>query len=563
MDGAGDPDVAPVISALLIRAAWPVAAASTVAVCAWWVARHRDARPWAAAAAIAVALSTAWAVRGPPIPTEWVTVLHEGTTATNVAQLYGRGVHAGPAFEALVTAWCGPDGIRLPGIVRLNVWLTCVGAAVFWVVSGRILGSAAGATALTAVLVANPSGAGAALSELPSPAISACILAAIPALALLEEHRGRPGVSALLLAHVGLLALLVAFMRAELAILGALALGTATLRVLVGDERLRGLARGALAAIARRLAGADPRLLLAALAVGAASHLWSPPGNEARWVFDGLHPLNPSILTLPIVLSFFLPLGVVALILLGLAHACRDLLRFALAPIAIVVLYRTWLSAGHGSKAAYHEVFRYLTAAVPLLLLVAAFGWRELCGIAARRGWPGAWRPLALLALALAMAAPHPPGTFGPILPNREDPNAPPPPAPQLVTRDAQLEVRYLLRLVSEHPDCAFLTPVRVDGGGSPRAPGERTLLAFGRPLRSARTLGPARDGGLSHLPLPPCVVFYRGLECNLAGGDGCPAPEGPAAAPALTFTPRPYSEVVEWGEAAPLVRLDAVQIRR
>ncbi len=546
----------------VLTTCWLSALGSSAVVCAWWTARHRSEWRFVAVGLAGVAAAIAWALRGPLVPTDWITVLQEGTTASNVRQLYGRGAHAGRGFDALLVLWSASGPVDLSAVVRLNVFLAAVNASFYWVIARRILGSIAGACFLTAVFAANPNSLNSALSELPSQALTACILAAVPALALLHDERDRSRrLVAVSVVHLGVLVVLVGALRVEMALVGILAFAVTTVRVALGDARLRAIAAAGIERITQSVRSLDRRVLLLVGAVFAASLLWSPHNAELRWVYDGFHPLNPSFLTFGLVLTSFLPFGVVAMIVLGVIHASRELLRFALLPVALVVLCRTYVSAAHGSLSVFWETFRYSTMLMPLLLVLAAFGWPELREMATRRSWPPAWRPVAIATLALAMLVPPPPGTRDRFFPGG-DPTSALVKVPGLVTRDTQIEVRYLLRLVDEHPGCAFFTRVTARDHGSDRSRGPFVFVGFGRPLRSPRELGDSAEEALQALCDHACVLFYRGLDCNLAGDDGCPLPSPAVPVSALEFGALPYNDVAERGESSATVHLGAYAVR-
>src|SRR5207249_4568653 len=73
--------------------------------------------------------------------------------------------------------------------------------------------------------------------------------------------------------------------------------------------------------------------------------------------------------------------------------------------------------------------------------------------------------------------------------------------------------------------DCVFLTKTVEAGHAGDDRSGYRWTL-FGRPLRSPRDLpGPVSDPEQSARRLAsdtPCLLFYRGLDCNLVGFDEC-----------------------------------------
>jgi hypothetical protein len=283
--------------------------------------------------------------------------------------------------------------------------------------------------------------------------------------------------------------------------------------------------------------------------------LLRPPFN---WALRGLHPLDPTIVTLPAVMLDFVPAGVAALTLLGLAYALRRPLRFGLAPLSLVALYRMYYAA----KSGFYELFRYLTIALPFALLFALFGFREVTAIIERRGLPPRARAAAAFGIAILCLVLPLPGAVQLLIPG---------PAKIalgeiLLGRDTQREVRYLLELSERHPDCVFVTRTAsqaIDRGPLPIA---YNAVVFGGPIGGAFV---EPEGGrtpaaiaAARAPAARCVLFYRSLDCNLARGDGCEAAlSGLAPVEELRFGSLPYN-APERGHPGPVVTLGAYRVR-
>jgi hypothetical protein len=514
-----------------------------------WLRLHRERRASVALGLAAIAAFT-WLALGrvdaAAIPTRWITALQEGTTETNVGQLYGRGVHAGDGLRVIVAALSPGGAYGIRSAVRVNLWLAGVNAIAFFVAARLTLRRWITAALMTALFAANVVSLHAALSEVPAELVTAYFLAGALAAAVLDRHALAPAWARG--AALALLALLTLF-----------ALSVAVARLRLGDEAAARLAPRALAWLSGL--GRSGRLALAAALVASwLAAAFVLPGR-ASWAVQGLHPLNPTILTMPAVMLYFVPLGVAALSVLGVAHALRAPHRFFLAPLSLVVLYRIYYAAQSG----FFELFRYLTLVMPIALFLALFGFRELEAIAARRAWGPRWRGAAAFGVAILCALFPLPGAvqlFVPGVPRLS-------PATLVLDRNQQREVRYLLELEGRFPDCALVTKVarRPNDPDRPLAPHEYDLVAFGRPLSGMIPL-PHGDRGLAAaaatLPTPvSCALFYRGLDCNLTHGDRC-ADElrDLPVVDERTFGSAPYNTVSERGEPGPIVTLGVYRLR-
>jgi hypothetical protein len=130
--------------------------------------------------------------------------------------------------------------------------------------------------------------------------------------------------------------------------------------------------------------------------------------------------------------------------------------------------------------------------------------------------------------------------------------------------RDLQRELAFLVRAVRTHPTCTLATRTtreqeRVDtpqaydfvffGGRLPhpeRVPADRPLL----------------DAAKALVPAAPCLLFARGLDCNLVHGRNCD--DIVAGMPVVAqewFASLPYSDPVEYGRVKPTVTLDLAHI--
>jgi hypothetical protein len=90
---------------------------------------------------------------------------------------------------------------------------------------------------------------------------------------------------------------------------------------------------------------------------------------------------------------------------------------------------------------------------------------------------------------------------------------------------------------------------------------------AFGVPVHAYRDLPDAGErpeeiaGQLA--PEASCVFYYRGLDCDLIGADGCRADtEGRSVIEERVFENLPYSDITEYGAHNAQVRLSVYRVR-
>lgn len=486
-------------------------------------------------------------------PMSWVTVLHEGREHQDVLHLTGRGVHAGPAFGALLRLASGGGPHDLREVVVLNLALLCVYAAGVLGIARHATRSWPAALGLSlASLLALPTVL-TACSETPAAALAVLLVMGAIALAHVDDRASaRPAEARLALALLVLVALLAASMRRETAFSSAPVVTIAFIRVLRGEEPLDAFQDRVRATFARALRASRRELALGvAVALLSLSPLLFPLENETAWIVEALHPLNPSFLTLPFFAAVLLvPVGTIALFALGAIHGLRRLFAFGLFPLGVIVTYRLYFSASHHAP---FELLRYSTLLLPSLVLVSLFGFRELERWASRGAWPVRWRFFAIAALVALFGAT--PLFAVPAWLGWRDVKDSLPATP--LDRDVQREVRFLLAARDAHPECALVAPV-TRGEGAGRARGAWDVLVLG-PHADVPTV---HDAALDtqalvtrEHPDTPCALLYLGLDCNLEGAD-CNRFGGGSVIEELTFDRIPYNDEAEYGAVRPVTRL-------
>jgi hypothetical protein len=470
-------------------------------------------------ASIAVLAAIGFAARGPEIPDVWITPLQEGLTDKHVRALYGDGAHAGSAFGYLISL-LAPEGAGAPlrAVVRMNVALSIANAGVFLAIARRVLSWPA-AIAFALVFAFNPVALHAAFSELPAALITTYFLVGTAVAGVAVDARS-PGfvrrLAAVALLFLGASAALVRLETLALSLPAALALA---LLARAGEERIArvwaGMGRWLLGVMARPI----PIILGALLGIWfIGTALSVGPG------FDFLDPFFAASFGLPVTLAYFVPVGPVVLFAFGMIHCLRRPAQFLGLPLGVLALHRAYYSASHAATAPF-ELLRYMTFVLPVALFLALFGWREVIRLGARLQWSEAARRATRTGAALSFVCFTPTALA---LVNDFNGAAPVSFDRLLVRRDQQVEVRFLLGLVDRHPDCTFVSRVVPEGVLPTERAGQSidwAVVSFGRGMIAPRreSLAGRPIANLAAAQASGCVLYYRGLDCNLpAAGDVC-----------------------------------------
>jgi hypothetical protein len=511
-------------------------------------ARRRPAVRGRAIAGCTCALLGGWLVlvllEPTDIPTGWITVLQEGRSVRNVRQLYGFGTHAGPGFSALVDWLSGHGPTTLPVVVRANLCLFIINTAGFFFLASYVLRSWWASLAFAAAYACNLNTIHAAFSETPAMAWTTHFWLACVAAAVVSDRGVSRRLRHLALAWLGLLVILASWLRIEALVLGVPALAIGIGHTAGAEEWVQRKVRRAGRHLRSLVAGPLPVFLFVSAGLLALEYV--PVPDDFRYLIAGIRPLNFSFLTWLQAIALFFPFGIIVLFVLGVIHSVRRWFTFFFLPISLLTLFKVYASASHG---AFLDKFRYLTFVTPAVLFLALFGFRELSERAERWSWPAWWKRTAVLVLVATFPAwnPLPREFFGrrQQLPGLSTPEA-------FLARNQQTEVRYLLDLVARYPRCVFVVKMpRADCTSDPKT-GYR-WSAFGQVVRhysETEDAGRGVDQIASQLaPGSPCVLFYRSLDCDLVGLDGCRAEtNGRVPLEERVLENLPYSEIYEYG---------------
>jgi hypothetical protein len=486
------------------------------------------------------------------IPIGWITVLQEGRSARNIQQLYGLGTHAGPGFAAFVDSVAGHGPNALRSVVRANVCLAVVDTIVLFSLASAVVGSWWASLGFAAAWLLSLSTINAALSETPAMIWALHFWLACVAAAVVADRDASRGLRWLALVTLALLVVLATWLRIEAVVVGLPALAIGVAHVIGAEERLQQAVRKAGHWLQTIVMGPLGAFLAVAVALLALEYV--PIPESLRWVVAALRPLNFSFLTWLQALTFFFPFAIVLLLVLGAIHGVRRWFAFFLLPITVVMLLKMYAAGSHG---AFLDKFRYVALVTPFVVFLSLFGFRELSDWAARLGWPAWWKRVAVLLLVATIPAFNPwqREFFG----RRHELHGLMTPA-SLLARNQQTEVRYLLDLVARYPRCVFVAKAPLADSVSDATTGHR-WLAFGTALDHPKEAADAGRGveqiAAQLAPDSPCVLFYRSLDCDLVGFDGCTSETaGRIPIEERALENLPYSEIREYGAHRAEIRL-------
>ena len=523
-----------------------------------WARSQPQVRRHAIAGTVCVTLALALLLmlfKSTDVPTGWITVLMEGGSIRNVQQLYGQGAHFGRGFYFLAYWLCGHDVTTLPAVVHANLCLAAIKTIIFFFLASYVLRSWWTGLLFALGYVCNLSTLHAAFSETPAMLWATHFWLGCVAAAVIDDDANTTiRLRWLAFLCLALLAVLATLLRGEFVVLAAPAVAVALVKLVGGEPALRQAARSGGRFLGAIVAGPFSVFLLVAGALA----LWELvpwPEGTVGWAIAGLRPLNLSFLNMESTLAVILPLGLVALFVLGMVHATRQWVSFLLLPVALLILVKVYTRASHG---VLFERLRYLTFLTPAVLLVSLFGFRELSGWAQRWTWPPWWKRLAVLLLLMTLTIWRVPGPKEIFRRRHQLPGVAT--SELLLGWNQQTEVRYLVDLVARYPRCAFLVKVAPNGW----VVGDKTgyqWTAFGAPI-SRYHVRPNIDGSLEQVatqlaPGAACVFFYRSLDCDLIGFTGCEAEtQGRAALEERVLENLPYSDITEYGAHHAQIRL-------
>jgi len=467
-------------------------------------------------------------------PADWITVLHEGLTLRNIDAL-------GASYQARALGFDPTSGsVPLRTHVWSNLWASACQIPIAAALGVAMVRRRWGAAAAVAVLCLNPGFLHAAVSERTQAMVNLLIMAGVVSSANLFDPA--PVVRFQAVGTLFVLGLCGLAARLEVVIFCALFVGAALL-IAVADARLRAWRDATERYIRRHIEAGPTRLLIwltwpLVVSVSLTSPGWwlaptrFPP---APWAFPFFETLR-----LPLDLVALYPLGTVVLIGVGMVWAARWPVRSLGLTVALISMGRVYATNSHWGGAPF-ETLRYLSHLNALFMVASLFGLRALTDWAATVHLP--------LSAGRAWAVA---GCFTVLLPRPGSPHFGPTGVTDtwLITRNHQIEARYLVNALDKRPECGWTARVAVqrrarrDNQGREFAMsnvffgwfdenGRRVWKTLVDPLPSPGQSRPPRhtpDSSQSpHWPAKPCFRHFSGLSCALEGGEGCSADAGHA----------------------------------
>ena len=503
---------------------------------------------------LAIAVVYLLAVQPSDIPIDWVTLVHEGLGYKNIRHLYGLAVHAGANFAVLTNAIAAGAHPTLFEVVWLNLLLAMLNAVFFFCVARAATGTL-WAVVWTAAYALNPATFTAAFSELPTNLLAFYFLAGVVGWAVLVDPQAQPRAArAAGFVLCALLTLFSALTREEVGFVGIVALGAYALHAMIGAARWQA-ALGRLATAGEQAIAylaARPGLVVAACAVGLVISQTGLPWF-GRALAAGLYPFNPSFLNFFIFLTLLLlPAGIAIGIAAGFVVATRDFRLFGGLALSLFLLIRAYLAA----QDQYYETGRYLSYIFPALFLLGAIGSQRL--VAWLRPNPALWARALLVLFLMSWFTRALPGTPDLWLQpeyhwNRGFSEV-------LLDLNTQKEIRHLLRVTEENPECVFVARV-VETFVDPKVNPVYDYAVFGKPMAQPIFV-PVKDATLEQVIEryagdAACVQLYFGGDCNLNFADDCA--EFIAGRRLLTeerYWSRVYNNPHDYGYPQPVMRL-------
>jgi len=467
------------------------------------------------------------------LPVELLNPIQEGTTFKNIKHVYGEGAHAGANFGTLLGVYALLDGGVYPSLrmtVGMNIWLGGINLFFMASIARAVLRGWLGAIAVTysygvsIVFLQGTLSAGAGQLSSLYLFIGFVLVAAFNLVKEPREFR---------IVITGLVASFIAVVntRGEFIAAAVICGGMLFARYILSDERMDKI----LDAGASRLKELFRRFCPEAKGpwgwgVLAFGIFW----GMTHYHFAGPGPnwygaINPSCarfaLYMPLVLSAVVSPAIVLLSVFGVWHSLLRPKQFLLLPIVVIVLFNVYYESSHFGYPG--EMTRYLTMCLPLIYILALFGWCELSEMATRLSWSKGLRTGGLLILGI-MATPQldwsrNPSPVGQTLGGASQVRGANMRA-LLGFGDQQAEIVFLVQLAEDYADC-IIAAVTSEYDNSTvwsyvaeRFGQEKKILVLmgkplgnwerhpfeGDPMKSVRVAIAGRAG---------CVLLYQGLD--------------------------------------------------
>jgi hypothetical protein len=532
-----------------------LAAALLLFVAAAW-ARHGRRWVLVTSAVVTVTVITLvyfMMVQPSDIPTEWITVLTRGFERKSIMHLYTRGAHAGSNFDFVPLAIAAGPAPTLYDVVWFNLLLALINAAIFLHLALHVV-NPVWAFVWTLVFAMNPVTFLASFSELPTNLLALYFLAGVLAWSVLNDAQPQPRtIRAAAAGLCALLTLLAALTRIEVSLIGVTALVLHAGDVLLGTDLWPSLWRRVRTACERPLAFlADHPGVVVVLCLIA----WQGPWVMGREEVAALYPFNASILGLFVFLPMLgLPIGVSVATLFGFVRSIVGFREFGGLALSLFVLVRGYF----GIYDSYFEMGRFSSYVLPAVFCMALFGQGQFDAMI--QVWRANWQRLARVVYIMSWLTLPLPGVLEFYLRSEytEYTGFRAGVSQLLLDRNTQREVRHLLTLTAQNPQCVFVGRVIRDEGDFRINPQYEYVL-FGAPIAEPIFV-PEKEAALDEVigryaSGASCVRLHYGGDCNVRLGDRCKEfVAGRRLLDEERFWSRPYNSN-PWDSGAPEIIL-------
>ncbi len=491
-------------------------------------------------------------VRPSDIPIDWITVLTRGFELKSIWHLYAQGAHVGTNFNFVLSTIAAPRP-TLHDVVWMNLLLALINATIFLHFALHVA-RPVWAIIWTIVFAMNPATFLASFSELPTNLLAFYFLGGLFAWVVLNDELPQSrAIRAAAAIMASTLTVLVAFTRVDVSLIGITALALYAAHALLGAEGWSALWRGPRQVCERALAflSAHPGVVVALTVIG-----WQGPWVTAREEVAGIYPFSASFLGLFVFLPMLgLPIGASIATFFGFVRALLSFRRFGGLALSLFVIIRVYF----GIFDSYHEMLRFVGYVLPAVTWIGLSGTEQF--YAMTQDWRPNWCRMARIVYVMSWLMLPLPGVFEFYLRSEyhEYTTASAGVSQLLLDRNVQREVRHLLALTEQNPQCVFVGRVIRDQGNF-RSDPHYDYVVFGAPIAQPIFISEneARldDVIARYAAGASCVRLHYGGDCNVRLGDRCKEfIAGRRLIEEERFWSRPYNSN-PWDDGAPEIIL-------
>jgi hypothetical protein len=464
------------------------------------------------------------------IPIGMINVLHEGGSSRLVPEIFGWNLNKhNTGWMRLIGISMVPGELFIRTAVQLNIFLSFLNLILLCAIAYSVSRNLLVAAVLGTITMHSTAFSMAMLSSSSAPFLGLLFLLGV----VVNDTFREPSFFSKFERAIGLSS---AFLIGVIAVgcrVEVILVALPAFAILLDQMALdRALTRKAIAAVkwATHFSKALRPALIVAMLIAVQvvlSHFAAANEGPWKWVLGVMMPSSQlGFLWSLVLMAVASNPGFLVLELLGLGYLLRHPVRTCLLGYTWIILAHLYVQAGHNAA---FEIIRYNLKSLPALALFGLLGWMVLERVAAARSWHRAWR-VGLLVLLLL-------GEYNYLSSKRWLSGLTPGgwseyPSPKsgdfvVPNMSNQSSARWILNNIENYPECIFVLRPRSMGGSNDDV--SKEYLVFGTSsIDQPFTLKGLQPKDLSGSGIDRlfskdrCVLFYRGLDCNLVGSDGC-----------------------------------------